>query len=141
MRDGCGAEGTRAIIAAFLANLGIALAKVVGFAVTRSSSMLAESVHSFADTGNQALLLFGGCRARRAPTRRHSFGYGRERYFWSFVVALVLFSLGSLFALDEGVEKLRDPHAGVGAQHPRRRDGARVALAAHGGRRGAAAAR
>jgi cation diffusion facilitator family transporter len=102
--------GTRAIIAALLANLGIALAKFVGFLLTRASSMLAESVHSLADSGNQALLLLGGRQARREPTPIHPFGYGRERYFWSFVVAVVLFALGSLFALYEGVDKLRHPH-------------------------------
>ena len=104
-------EGSRrAIIAAFLANLGIAIAKFVAFFVTGASSMLAEAVHSLADTGNQSLLLLGASRARKKPTPEHPFGYGRERYFWSFVVALVLFSLGSLFAVAEGVSKLRDPH-------------------------------
>jgi cation diffusion facilitator family transporter len=101
---------SRAIIAALLANLGIAAAKFVGFLLTRASSMLAESVHSLADSGNQGLLLLGGRRAEREPTQTHPFGYGRERYFWSFVVAVVLFALGSLFALYEGFEKLRDPH-------------------------------
>ena len=101
----------RAIIAAFLANLSIAIAKFIGFAITRSSSMLAEGVHSVADTGNQALLLLGGHRSRREPTDAHPFGYARERYFWAFVVSVVLFALGSLFALFEGVEKLRHPHA------------------------------
>ncbi len=72
--------------------------------------MLAESVHSVADTGNQGLLLLGGHRARRAPDEEHPFGHGRERYFWAFVVALVLFSLGSLFALYEGWEKVMHPH-------------------------------
>jgi cation diffusion facilitator family transporter len=104
-------EGSRrAIIAAFLANLGIAIAKFVGFAFTGAASMLAEAVHSVADTGNQGLLILGAKRARRAPTEDHPFGYGRERYFWAFVVALVLFTLGSLFALFEGEEKLRHPH-------------------------------
>jgi len=110
MADPHGGGGTRAIFAAFLANLGIALAKLVGFFFTRSSAMLAESVHSFADTGNQALLILGGRSARRAPTREHPFGYGRERYFWAFVVSVVLFTLGSAFALYEGIEKLRHPH-------------------------------
>jgi cation diffusion facilitator family transporter len=104
-------HGTKAIIAAFFANLGIAIAKFMGFLVTGSASMLAESVHSTADTGNQALLLLGGRRARRAPTDLYPFGYGRERYFWSFVVALVLFSLGSLFAIYEGIHKLQHPEA------------------------------
>lgn len=105
-----GSHGTKAIVAAFFANLGIAIAKFIGFLFTRASSMLAESIHSVADTGNQALLLLGGRRARRLPDDEFQFGYARERYFWSFVVALVLFSLGSLFAIFEGVEKLRHPH-------------------------------
>ncbi len=104
-------EGSRkAIIAAFFANAAIAVAKFVGFAITGASSMLAEAVHSVADATNQGLLLLGGARARRAATAEHPFGYGRERYFWSFVVALVIFTLGSMFALYEGVEKLRHPH-------------------------------
>src|SRR5205807_2234747 len=100
----------RAIVAAFLANLGIALAKFVAFAVTGAASMLAEGVHSVADTGNQGLLFVGGRRARKPATRAHPFGFARERYFWSFVVAVVLFTAGSLFALLEGVDKLRHPH-------------------------------
>jgi cation diffusion facilitator family transporter len=98
--------GTKAIIAALLANAGIALAKFVGYLVTGSSSMLAESVHSVADTSNQGLLLLGGKRAQRVATSDHPFGYGRDRYFYSFVVALLLFSLGSVFALYEGIHKL-----------------------------------
>ena len=90
------------MLAALAANLGIAVVKFVGFAVTGSGSMLAEAVHSFADTGNQGLLLLGGKNvAQAAPTSDHPFGYGRERYFWAFVVALVLFSLG------RGVRHLR----------------------------------
>ncbi|MGH9138823.1 MAG: cation diffusion facilitator family transporter [Acidimicrobiales bacterium] len=104
-------HGTRAIIAAFLANLGIAISKSIGFVITGSASMLAEAVHSVADTGNQALLLLGGRRARREPSELHPFGYGRERYFWAFVVALVLFSLGSVFAIYEGLNKLDHPEA------------------------------
>ncbi len=107
---GGGEHGTKAIVAAFFANLGIAIMKFIGFVFTGSGSMLAESIHSVADTGNQALLLLGGRRARRPATPEHPFGYGRERYFWSFVVALVLFSLGAVFSLYEGVEKLRHPH-------------------------------
>jgi cation diffusion facilitator family transporter len=104
------AEGTRkAIVAAFLANLGIAISKFFAFLVTGSASMLAESIHSVADTGNQGLLFLGGKRSRKAPTEEHPFGFGTERYFWAFIVALVLFTLGSLFALFEGVEKLLDP--------------------------------
>ena len=105
------AEGsTRAIIAALLANLGIAVAKFIGFLVTMSSSLLAESIHSIADTGNQVLLLLGGRRSQRRPTRLHQFGYGRERFFWAFVVAIILFSLGAMFAVYEGVEKVLHPH-------------------------------
>jgi cation diffusion facilitator family transporter len=104
-------EGSRkAVIAALVANAGIAVAKFVGFLITGASSMLAESVHSFADSSNQGLLLLGGSRARKRADVDHPFGYGRERYFWSFVVALVIFSLGSLFALYEGFQKLRHPH-------------------------------
>ncbi|HSL06558.1 MAG TPA: cation diffusion facilitator family transporter [Pseudonocardiaceae bacterium] len=98
--------GTKAIIAALLANAGIALAKFIGYLVTGSSSMLAEAVHSVADTSNQALLLLGQRRARRKATQQHPFGYGRDRYFYSFIVALLLFSLGSVFALYEGFHKL-----------------------------------
>jgi cation diffusion facilitator family transporter len=98
--------GTRAIVAALLANAGIAIAKFVGYLITGSSSMLAESVHSVADTSNQGLLLLGGRTARRAATQEHPFGYGRDRYFYSFVVALLLFTLGSVFALYEGIHKL-----------------------------------
>ena len=103
-------HGSKAIIAAFFANLGIAIAKFVAFFFTGASSMLAEAIHSVADTGNQALLLLGGRSARKLESTSHQFGYGRERYFWSFVVALVLFSVGGLFALWEGIEKFRDPH-------------------------------
>ena len=106
---GAHGHGTKAVIAALLANLSIAVAKFAGFAVTGSSSMLAEGVHSVADSGNQGLLLLGGKRAKKAATDEHPFGYGRERYFWSFVVALVLFSLGGLFALYEGLHKLQHP--------------------------------
>lgn len=100
----------RAIVAALVANAGIATAKFIGFAITGSSSMLAEAVHSVADTSNQGLLLLGTRTAKRAPTQAHPFGYGRDRYFYSFVVALLLFSLGAVFALYEGIEKLRHPH-------------------------------
>jgi cation diffusion facilitator family transporter len=107
--DGHG-ESTGAILAAFLANMGIAAAKFVGFAITGASSLLAEAVHSVADASNQGLLFFGGKRARREPTPLHPFGYGRDRYFWAFVVALVLFSLGGLFSIYEGYHKISDPH-------------------------------
>jgi cation diffusion facilitator family transporter len=104
-------EGSRrAILAAFVANLGIAIAKFVGFLITGSAGLLAEAGHSLADTGNQLLLLLGGKRAARAADTAHPFGYGRERYFWAFVVALVLFSMGGLFALYEGIQKIRTPH-------------------------------
>jgi cation diffusion facilitator family transporter len=100
----------RAIIAAFLANLGIALSKFVAFALTGAASMLAEAIHSVADTGNQGLLMLGGARSRRPADAVHNFGYGTLRYFWAFVVALVLFSVGGLFAIFEGIEKLLHPH-------------------------------
>ena len=103
------AGSARAIVAALLANAGIAVAKFVGFLITGSSSMLAESVHSLADTSNQGLLLFGQRQARREADSLHPFGYGRSRYFYSFVVALVLFTLGSVFALYEGYHKIRHP--------------------------------
>ena len=105
-------EGSRkAIIAAFVANLGIAISKFVAFAITGSAGLLAESVHSLADTGNQGLLFLGARRAEREATAEHPFGFGRERYFWAFVVAVVLFTLGGAFAIYEGVDKLRHPHA------------------------------
>ena len=103
-------DSKKAIIAALIANGGIAIAKFVGFLITGSASLLAEAVHSVADTSNQGLLLLGGSRARRKASEEHPFGYGRERYFWSFCVALVLFSMGGLFAIYEGIEKLRHPH-------------------------------
>lgn len=102
--------GSKAVIAALLGNSAIAAAKFVGFVITRSSSMLAEAIHSVADAGNQALLLWGGRAAKREADDEHQFGYGRERYYWSFVVALVLFLVGSGFALFEGVAKIREPH-------------------------------
>jgi len=102
--------GNKAIIAALSANLGIAVTKFIAFLLTSSSSMLAESVHSVADSGNQLLLLVGGRRARRAADEEHPFGYGRERYMYAFIVAIVLFSLGGLFALYEAWHKFADPH-------------------------------
>ncbi|WP_449061815.1 cation diffusion facilitator family transporter [Planomonospora algeriensis] len=101
--------GTKAIIAALAANLSIAVAKFVAFVFTGSSAMLAEGIHSVADSGNQALLLLGGKRAARARTPEHPFGYGRERYFYAFVVAVVLFTIGALFSLYEGWHKLSHP--------------------------------
>ncbi|MFS0852904.1 cation diffusion facilitator family transporter [Microbacterium sp. 179-I 3D4 NHS] len=102
--------GGKAIIAAFLANMGIALAKLVAWLLSGSASMLAEAVHSIADSGNQILLLIGGRKSRREADRAHPFGYGRERYVSAFVVSIILFSLGGLFAIYEGVDKLRHPH-------------------------------
>ncbi|MDQ1532530.1 MAG: hypothetical protein QOF28_291 [Actinomycetota bacterium] len=86
------------------------MAKLIGFVLTQSAAMLAESIHSAADTGNQALLLLGARRADRPPDEAHPFGYGSARYFWAFVVAMVLFMLGGVFAIYEGVEKLLHPH-------------------------------
>ncbi len=102
--------GNRAIIAALGANLAIAVSKFVAFAFSGSSSMLAEGVHSVADSGNQILLLLGGKRAQRAATPQHPFGYGRERFIYAFLVSIVLFSLGGMFALYEGYEKVKHPH-------------------------------
>lgn len=101
--------GTRAILAALGANLGIAVTKFIAFLVSGSSSMLAESVHSVADSGNQVLLLVGGRRARRAADEEHPFGYGRERYVYAFMVAIVLFSVGGVFSVYEGVHKIQHP--------------------------------
>ncbi|MEV6633954.1 cation diffusion facilitator family transporter [Actinoplanes sp. NPDC051470] len=101
--------GTRAIIAALAANLGIAVTKFIAWLLTGSSSMLAESIHSVADSGNQALLLLGGKRSRRKATPDHPFGYGRDRYIYAFIVAIVLFSVGGLFALYEAYHKISHP--------------------------------
>ena len=100
---------TKVIMAALFANLGIAIAKFVGYLVTGSSSMLAETIHSVADTTNQGLLLLGGYKSRKEATPEHPFGYGRERYFWAFVVSLVLFTLGGVFAIFEGFSRLGEP--------------------------------
>ncbi len=103
-------EGSnRAILAALGANLGIAATKLVAFSLTRSSSMLAESIHSFADSGNQVLLLVGGKRAQREATEDHPFGFGRSRYLYAFIVSVVLFSVGGLFALYEAYHKWEHP--------------------------------
>lgn len=102
--------GTKAIIAALAANLGIAVTKFIAYLLTHSSSMLAESVHSLADSANQVLLLVGGRRAGRAASATHQFGYGRARYIYAFIVSIVLFSLGGLFALYEAWHKWSDPH-------------------------------
>ncbi len=103
--------GTKAILAAFAANLGIAITKFVAFLFSGSSSMLAESVHSLADSGNQVLLLIGGKRSRRAADEEHPFGYGRERYVYAFMVAIVLFSVGGVFSIYEGVHKIQHPES------------------------------
>ncbi|MGY0061199.1 cation diffusion facilitator family transporter [Streptomyces sp. LZ34] len=102
--------GTKAIVAALGANLAIAVAKFVAFAFSGSSSMLAEGVHSLADSGNQGLLLLGGKKAKREATPEHPFGYGRERYIYGFLVSIILFSIGGVFALYEGYEKIKNPH-------------------------------
>lgn len=102
--------GTKAILAALAANLGIAVTKFVAYLLTQSASMLAESVHSMADSGNQLLLILGGKRARREADAEHPFGYGRVRYYYAFLVAIVLFTLGGLFALYEAWHKFADPH-------------------------------
>lgn len=99
-------SGTRAVVAALLANTGIALTKFVAFLLTGFSSMLAESIHSVADAGNQLLLLIGGRRSQREATDEHPFGYGRERYIYAFVVAIVLFSIGGVYTVYESVHKL-----------------------------------
>lgn len=99
-------EGSpKAVVAALLANVGIAITKLIAWALTGASSMLAEAIHSFADSGNQVLLLVGGARAKRAPTEAHPFGFGRERYIYAFIVSIVLFSVGGLFALYEAYHK------------------------------------
>ena len=103
--------GTKAIIAALAANLGIAVTKFIAWALTGSSSMLAEAIHSVADSGNQLLLLLGGKRSRKEATPQHPFGYGRERYIYAFIVSIVLFSVGGLFALYEAYHKIQHPEA------------------------------
>ena len=105
-------EGTKAVVAALCANLGIAVSKFIAFAITGASSMLAEAIHSVADSGNQLLLLIGARRSRREATPEHPFGFGRDRYIYSFIVAIVLFSVGGLFALYEAYHKYEEVHAG-----------------------------
>jgi len=102
--------GNKAIIAALLANSGIAVTKFIAFVISGSSAMLAEGVHSVADAGNQGLLLLGGKQAKKHADAEHPFGYGRERYVYAFVVSIILFSVGGVFSLYEGVNKLQDPH-------------------------------
>lgn len=103
--------GNKAIIAAFSANIGIAITKFIAWIFSGSSSMLAESVHSLADSGNQLLLLLGGKQAKKRADKVHPFGYGRERFVYAFVVAIILFSIGGLFSVYEGIDKLQHPHA------------------------------
>ena len=103
--------GTKAIIAAMSANLGIAITKFIAAFFSGSSAMLAEGVHSLADTGNQLLLLIGGKRSKRRADAKHPFGYGRERYLYAFVVAVVLFTVGGMFSVYEGIEKFKHPEA------------------------------
>ena len=107
---GHASHGTKAVVAAFLANTGIAITKFIAWFFSGSASMLAEAIHSVADAGNQLLLLLGGRLSRRAADKEHPFGYGRERYVWAFIVALVLFSVGGLFSISEGIDKLQHPH-------------------------------
>jgi cation diffusion facilitator family transporter len=113
-----GHSGTKAILAALSANLGIAITKFVAFLISGATSMLAESVHSVADSGNQVLLLVGGKRSRRAADAEHPFGYGRERYVYAFMVAIVLFSVGGVFSVYEGVHKIEHPEALTAAWLP-----------------------
>jgi cation diffusion facilitator family transporter len=104
-------SSARAILYAFIANLGIALAKLGAALYTHSGSMLAESIHSFADCGNQVLLYVGLTQSRRPADADHPLGYGKLSYFWSFIVALMLFSMGGLFSIYEGWHKLHEPEA------------------------------
>lgn len=103
--------GNKAIVAALLANLGIAITKFIAWFFSGSASMLAEGVHSLADTGNQLLLLRGAAASRKTADSEHPFGYGRERYVYAFVVSIILFSVGGVFSIYEGVEKLQHPHS------------------------------
>ena len=105
--------GNKAVVAALTANLFIAVTKFAAWALTGASSMLAEAIHSVADSGNQVLLLFGGRKAQRGADTQHPFGYGRERYIYAFIVAIVLFSVGGLFALYEAYHKYHEVHSGA----------------------------
>jgi cation diffusion facilitator family transporter len=104
-----GKTGLRSVLAALAANLGIATTKFIAFAFTGSASMLAEAIHSVADSGNEALLLLGRTRSARAPTSEHPFGFGRERYFYGFIVAVVLFTVGAAFSIYDGIHKIMQP--------------------------------
>lgn len=110
MRDVSSSGGGKAILAALAANIGIAITKFIAFVFSGSSSMLAESIHSLADSGNQLLLLLGGRQSRRKADKEHPFGYGRERYVYAFVVSIILFSVGGVFSIYEGIEKVSAPH-------------------------------
>jgi cation diffusion facilitator family transporter len=99
----------RAVFAAFAANLGIALVKFIAFVITGSASMLAESVHSVADAGNEVLLIIGRGRSRRPRSDEHPFGFGRERYFYGFVVSVMLFTVGATFSVYDGIHKILNP--------------------------------
>ena len=104
--------GTKAVVAALIANTGIAITKFIAFFLTGISSMLAEAIHSVADAGNQVLLLLGGKKSKRVATDEHPFGYGRERYIYAFIVSIVLFSVGGLFALYEANHKFQEIRSG-----------------------------
>lgn len=101
--------GMRAVVAALLANLGIAVSKFVAFAFTGSSSMLSEAIHSLADSGNQVLLIIGNKRSQKPADAQHNFGYGRRRYVYGFIVSVILFLVGGLFSLYEGIHKFTNP--------------------------------
>ena len=101
--------GFRAVVAALLANIGIAVSKFIAFAFTGSSSLLTEAIHSVADSGNQILLLIGNKRSKKGADTRHNFGYGRRRFVYGFIVAVVLFLVGGLFSLYEGLHKIQHP--------------------------------
>lgn len=104
-------ESKAAVLAALLANVGVGISKFIAFLLTGASSMLAEAVHSVADSSNQILLLIGGRQSKQKPTRSHPFGYGRVHFLYAFMVSIVLFSLGGLFAVAQGVSKIKNPDA------------------------------
>lgn len=103
-------SGAKAIVAALVANIGIAATKFVAAAISGSASMFAEAIHSVADSGNQVLLIIGGRKSRKEASQSHPFGYGRQRYIYAFMVSIVLFSIGGLFSVYEGIQKLGHPH-------------------------------
>jgi cation diffusion facilitator family transporter len=100
----------KAIVAALGANIGIATTKFIAAAFSGSASMLAEAIHSLADSGNQVLLIIGGKKSRKEASESHPFGFGRQRYIYAFMVSIVLFSIGGLFSVYEGIQKLSEPH-------------------------------